>query len=301
MFNEISSVLYENRYCNQDEFDIAICGTTKEVMELRGPDFITSVKLSPMLRSIYFCYTTVIGSVIYVIDVRDTNVNKPYSFQLYSKNTNSWREHIHLVDVGIYFSVCSFMKCVYVVGGYFDDGRYSKGCLKYEIRHNKWTQIAQLQIKRCHSACTVFEGKIVATGGSNYNGLLKSVESYDHHENKWITLSDMIEWKTEHSAISMGNKLFVISGKYYPMCSEVYDNISRKFIVLNLERNCTQRGVLSRKSLGISNKIYIFCSYTFNYKIVMYVYNVDKNKWNSEEIVITDNLCPSAFQKYSKT
>ena len=51
-----SSVLYENRYCNQDEFDIVICGgenyqtykPTNEVTKLLGPDFNTSVQLTPM-------------------------------------------------------------------------------------------------------------------------------------------------------------------------------------------------------------------------------------------------------------
>ena len=49
------SVLYENRYCNQDEFDIVVCGgknknaMTNNVTKLIGPDFKASVKLSPML------------------------------------------------------------------------------------------------------------------------------------------------------------------------------------------------------------------------------------------------------------
>ena len=300
--------MYENRYCSQDDFDIVICGgikkiegTTNEVMELKGPDFTTSVKLSPMHRSIYFCDTTVIGSEIYVLDVDNTSVNIPYSLGVYSKNTKHWREHIHLIDLGIYFSVCSFMKSVYVIGGYLGDVRYSKECLRYEIKNNKWTQIAPLKIKRCNSACTVFEGKIVATGGENYKGTLKSVESYDHYKKKWTSLSDMIGGKFEHSAINMGNKLFVISSVSYTS-SEVYDNISRKFTLLNLKRHYTDPNFRSCKAVGISNKIYIFCSYFSNENIIMiYVYNVDENEWNSEEFVIADKLRPAAFQKHPKT
>ena len=47
----ISPVLYENRYCNQDEFDIVVCGgenrnsVTNAVTLLKGPDFQTSIKL----------------------------------------------------------------------------------------------------------------------------------------------------------------------------------------------------------------------------------------------------------------
>ena len=52
------SVLYENRYCNQDEFDIILCGErnsdyspTNEVIKLKGPEFQASVILAPMLTS----------------------------------------------------------------------------------------------------------------------------------------------------------------------------------------------------------------------------------------------------------
>ena len=120
--NEISSVLYENRYCSQDEFDIAICGGhmnrggTNEVIELKGPDFKTFTELSPMLTHRYLCKTAVIDSDIYVIGEYGINARSVYSSEIYSKNTNQWKKQIPLSDKRIYFSVCSFMKCVYVSG-----------------------------------------------------------------------------------------------------------------------------------------------------------------------------------------
>ena len=54
-FRDKPSILYENRYCNQDEFDIVVCGginengIPNEVTKLTGPSFRNSVKLSPML------------------------------------------------------------------------------------------------------------------------------------------------------------------------------------------------------------------------------------------------------------
>ena len=76
------------------------------------------------------------------------------------------------------YSVCSFMKSIYVIGGnfskyYFDDKDYVKNlflsckreCYKYNIKDNKWYQVAYLQIERGNPACTAFEGKIVATVG----------------------------------------------------------------------------------------------------------------------------------------
>ena len=105
-------------------------------------------------------------------------------------------------------------------------------CYKYEV--NIWTGVAQLQNERCFSACTVFEGKIVATEGNSSNGSLRSVEAYDHHENKWTYLSDMIAKMYDHSVVSMGNKIFVIT-KGIPVYYELYDSISRKFTMFNVK------------------------------------------------------------------
>ena len=45
-FNFPQKVLYENRYCNQDDFSVLVCGgrdknnkTVKSVFKLQGPNF----------------------------------------------------------------------------------------------------------------------------------------------------------------------------------------------------------------------------------------------------------------------
>ena len=51
----------------------------------------------------------------------------------------------------------------------------------------------------------------VVTGGYNSDNRheIVSVE-YDHHENKWTYLPDMMDGRYEHGAVSIGNKMFVI-------------------------------------------------------------------------------------------
>ena len=193
------SVLYENRYCTQDEFDIVVCGGKKEkgipieATKLISPNFRNSVKLSPMLTLRYSNKAAVIGSNIYVFGGFS---NWSSSFEMYSAKTNTWKKLVPAIKSLTDFSVCSFMKSVYVIGGFYNHHynismlnniqRYNRKiqscCYKYDA--NKWTKVADLQKKRCFSACTVFEGKIVVTGGSNSNGSLRSVEAYDHYDNK---------------------------------------------------------------------------------------------------------------------
>ena len=53
--------------------------------------------------------------------------------------------------------------------------------LVYSIKGNLWSQIANMNDEiRLSAACTVYEGKVVVTGGYNSKGL-KSVEAYDYH------------------------------------------------------------------------------------------------------------------------
>ena len=66
--------------------------------------------------------------------------------------------------------------------------------------------MGDLSVARHYAACTVFEGKIVVTGGYNSNdGLLKSVEEYDYYESKQDYLPYMVEKRCDHATISIGN------------------------------------------------------------------------------------------------
>ena len=94
-------------------------------------------------------------------------------------------------------------------GGYYVEN-YVSCCYKYENKVNKRTKVADLQNGRCFSACIVFEGKIIATGGSNYYESLRSVEAYDYNENKWTKLLDVLRERSNYSAVTLGNKMLVM-------------------------------------------------------------------------------------------
>ena len=63
------------------------------------------------------------------------------------------------------------MKSVYYI--------YSSCCF-YDIKNNEWGQISDLNEATEVAGCTVFEGKIVITGGDNDLHERKSVEGYDY-------------------------------------------------------------------------------------------------------------------------
>ena len=69
----VPNELYENRYCNQDDFSILVCGgrnrmneTSNDVYELKGPNFECS-KFPSMLEARFSCKTAVINSDVLVV------------------------------------------------------------------------------------------------------------------------------------------------------------------------------------------------------------------------------------------
>ena len=264
--------------------------------------------MSSMLTLRYSSKTAVVGSNIYLLSGFSNSFTP---FEMYSTKTNTWKKLEpaiqHLTD----FSVCSFMKSIYVIGGckynydsilinQYLDKVFQSCCYKYD--ENKWTKVADLQNERSFSACTVFEGKIVVTGGYNKRSFyLKSVESYDHHENTWSSLSSMVVPKSSHSSFSMGNKMFVINIKYNNCC-EVYDSISRKFAILNFFIPRKGYDYDSYWSLNIGKKIFIFYNlYKHGNKLRLHVYNLEELELIDEDLVINKDLRSTAVKKYPKS
>ena len=74
-----------------------------------------------------------------------------------------------------YYCTCSFMRNVYVFSGEIIKSNhmteFSTSCLKYDTKSSQWSYIAEMNIARGYAACTVFEGKIVVSGG--YSNQLK--------------------------------------------------------------------------------------------------------------------------------
>ena len=66
------------------------------------------------------------------------------------------------------------------------------------------------------------------------------MEAYDHHEDDWTDLQDIVRERDEHSALSIGNKLFVATGSTWSnrqMSCEVFDSASRQFTEVNIPTN----------------------------------------------------------------
>ena len=190
-------VLYENRYCNQEGFSILICGgkdkngeITNKVFELEISSFKVH-KFSSMIKPHnYLNLVNVKSDILAISDEKkfgESLDNSVISAEIYSEKTKSWSNLDFKIEEKSCYCVSSFMGKLYLIGGYIDSSDESlSSSYSYDFKSNTCNKLADLNVARDCAACTVFEGKIVVTGGYSTQPLLKSVEAYDYHEDKWI-------------------------------------------------------------------------------------------------------------------
>ena len=92
----VPNVIYENRYCNQDDFSIFVCGGTTEiggdltasrdVYELKCSTFQCS-KFASMLKARYDCKTAVINSDVIVVGGYNNAHKRMDSVELFRPST----------------------------------------------------------------------------------------------------------------------------------------------------------------------------------------------------------------------
>ena len=140
-------------------------------------------------------------------------------------------------------------------------------------------------IIRINAACTVFEGRVVVSGGSNDNGSLRTVEAYDHVADKWSYMPSMVNGSCGHNMIAISNKLFAIGcGRNLNIC-EVYDTICKNFVVLSSFP--TFFGRFHRTSISFGRKIMVFN----NYSSKVAIYDTDTNEWSKKSFKVTKKIC----------
>ena len=116
------------------------------------------------------------------------------------------------------------------------------------------------------------------SGGIDNNAeVLNSVESYDVLANKWMLLPNMRNSHSNHSLVTVKNKLFVIDD--VTNTCEVFDNICKKFISLK-----SPYGYFNlNKAMSIGNRIVVF----LHERSSIVCYDVEKDEWSAESCEIT--------------
>ena len=110
----------------------------------------------------------------------------------------------------------------------------------------------------------------------------------------------MIEERSDHAAVSMGNKIFVIGGVRTTSC-EVFDSYSRKFTMLNTRLNKPAIDGQYFAAFCVGNSIVVFHHYLHDLADwIIYLYDGEEKKWSNIDCGVTKNLYGPNCLKYYK-
>ena len=292
--------LCKSRYCDQEHFNMILCGgydfsshtEVKKVLSI-NIDRLNSFKILPELNKSQMCSSMVcIKDEVYVFGGIYGNNDHVMSIEKYSAATNAWEKAGDFYDYRFRFSACSFMGNIYIVGGRDRNLSPLSSCVKFDTKSRKWIEMAGMNLGRSDLACTVYDGKVVISGGSG-DDRFKSVEAYDHIADEWSYLPNMIESRFCHKSVAMKNKLFVIGG-YSTEAGEVYDSISKNFVLLKPIPSFLD---FHSEVISIGNKVLVFQ----NMRNVVLIYDMENDSWSEESCEITKHLFKFCCVKIPQT
>ena len=293
MYQHKFSTYYTNRYCSQELFNILICGgygtksyqPVQRVVEfnVNNPGITNN---HPSMNMWRFDFKIVcLKAEVYVFGGDDSRRNSITSVDKYSPVTKTWNNVTDMYDDRAHFCTCAFMGSIYLVGGCYYEGfdcTITNSCLQFDSKDNNWKEVCGMKQERQYAAATVFEGRIVVSGGwDNNDNKLNSVEYYDFVVDSWTPMPNMIEGRSHHDLVAVKSKLFAIGGKSTGNTCEVLDSTCKTFVTLK-----SSIGFNAYKAVSIGSKFFIFQNGLPN----IVSYDVDKDKWSENSCEATDNI-----------
>ena len=231
------------RYCDQNMFKILVCGgddsnfkNTKNIYQLDVKD-VKKIKLLNNSFNRRLAKAVVVKDAVYFFGgYTEGNFDPPISsVEKYSFTTNRFEKVADLNIESDSFCVCAFMDKIYIVAGPENDKSLTR-CMKFDTNDRSFKTIASLNEFRRFPACSVFQEKLVVSGGNDSFDLfgvpLDTVEVYDHVSDEWSHFSNMVSGRARHASIAARNKIFVSSGTGCGSC-EVFDSVSNKFTFIS--------------------------------------------------------------------
>ena len=294
-----------NRYCKQINFKVLICGgrtctsfDSKFLTDIKLFDtnnFSDFINFSSKKEDIedYFGAVCIKGEVFVFGGI----AGETQTIEKYSSDTNTWEYVADMIDDRVRFSICSFMNNVYIMSGHSawpEEIRhiYTATCFKFDTKSLDWKEISRMNNGRIFSASSVFEGRIIVSGGK-LRRITNTVVAYDHVGDTWENMPNMINGRAKHKSVAAKNKFFVIGGFETSSC-EVFDSITNEFTLLK-QPSLLSVGEIYRPSgvITIGSEIFVFQDNSG-----VKTYDFENNEWSLKMCEATKGISRFTVLKY---
>ena len=291
-----SSNSFTSRYCNQNMFNIFISEMPKDSKNLKQIDCKDFNSIKTYARSELdekpYLALYLKGNVYIFVENNDEITIKKYVKTYFSSH---W-DYVMGLNYRVNFCACVLMNNIFVIGGRNFRNDLFDSCFQCDPKEHICVEAGRTGEVKMLSACTVFEGKIVISGGAVQTFFrvfepTNTVEVYDHIADTWSYMPKMVRPRYDHSLVAIKNKLFVI-GNISAAC-EVFEKLNNKFVSIkpfSMYFNLNDFSTVGAISIG--NRIAV---YGRGLSTIAF-YDTDKDEWCEEECDYLKNI----WKRWSK-
>ena len=286
-----------SRYCTQDMYNLILSGgniknkVSDVTNQFNVKNFNNVKQIDPLRIKRAIHRSVYCRGEVYVFGGFNESHHVVKSVEKYSLATNRWEIIAEMFDDRKGFEVCRFNNKLYVFGGCDKEMNQFLSCKMFNTNNNIWYGIKRMNKARISVASTIYEERIVVSGGMINDGMInivKTVDAYDPFANSWSSMPNMIKARCNHSSVAVRNKLFVIGSDDWngSKSCEVFDSSYKKFVMLKkLPSAFTFNLRFVANTFSIGNKLI-----TIGYKssTALY-YDVEKDEWSEETFNLTNN------------
>ena len=224
----------EHRYCNQSSFEIFLSSRKRKLKQVELTENSHNVKFSCSVEKSEKIYkVVVVGGEVYVVARKQVSSRR--KILLIKKYVAGGWKTVAEVGYRKKFGVCSFMNCIYIIGGMRRWDAMCVASVRYDTKLGETGSVRGTKAQRFYLACAAFDGKIVTAGGctlqEGYYAEDGSVEVFDHVINAWSPMPSMTRSHHRHCLVAIKTKLFVV-GELERDC-EVFDKRSNCFALIS--------------------------------------------------------------------
>ena len=293
LLSKLLKSMFVARYCDHDLFNILTLKKNGNLIQISGKDFRRNrpaIKYIKNSENEFIVKGFCIKGDMYVLKIKK---NKLIIIKKYLQISKTW------ITVGNLkhrndFCASVLIDKIYIMGGEFSYSKACTSCIQYGTKTKEQKEISKMSLARWGAASTAYEGKLVVSGGMFFNAdvqqvdITNTVEVYDHIDNTWTYMPNMVAEKYYHSLVSIGSKLFVIEIFY---SGEVYDKVTNIFTLIKPSETSFKGRVMHAVSMG--NKIVVFVK---DQSKVMF-YDTCKDEWSEKTYDCLKNKGCTTFIK----
>uniref|UniRef100_A0A3P8Q424 BTB domain-containing protein n=1 Tax=Astatotilapia calliptera TaxID=8154 RepID=A0A3P8Q424_ASTCA len=244
----------------------------------------------PTFKTRQRCCTSITG-LIYAVGGLNSSGDSLNVVEVFDPIGNFWERCQPMRTARSRVGVAVVNGLLYAIGGYDGQSRLSTVEVYNPETDNwtrvssmnsqrRWTVVTEMSASRSAAGVTVFDGRIVVSGGHDGLQIFNTVEYYNHHTNRWHPAAPMLNKRCRHGAAALGSHMYVAGGydgSGFLSGAEVFSSASGQWsllVAMNTRR--------SRVSLvSTSGRLYAVGGYDGQSNLSsVEMYNPDTNRWS---------------------